>query len=292
MIVTSISQEANPLRPDLNEDAIVHVKYTDNQMDLYIIDGASSLEDKSYVDKKHGDTVWFIQGFKRHIEEISIPQKTIPTLVTQAIIKLTEEFSLLTHGFDVPIYAKPRAALTAIRAIKNSEDGSVEINIFGLKDCTTLAYFPDGRVENLDPFDNHSEQITNSIVTNLIKSGISDPIERKKHLMPHLRENRVKEDASLKPIALSLNPQGPYDFRHNTHNLPQGTELLVMTDGFYRLVDEYNLYADKTLFDACKESGIHSLVNELRNFEASISDRDSGKVKKMDDASVAHLKFY
>jgi hypothetical protein len=63
--------------------------------------------------------------------------------------------------------------------------------------------------------------------------------------------------------------------------------VLLMTDGFYRLVDTYDAYADHGLLDAALSRGLAELYEELRSIEM----RDPRctafpRIKAQDDATA------
>jgi hypothetical protein len=72
---------------------------------------------------------------------------------------------------------------------------------------------------------------------------------------------------------------------------PEGTKVLVMTDGFYRLVSPYGRYTDEGLIDAVIARGLGPLMRELRDMEASPEDDAKiGRFKTSDDATALLLE--
>ena len=68
--------------------------------------------------------------------------------------------------------------------------------------------------------------------------------------------------------------------------LPPGSALLVMTDGFYRLVEPYGLYADGELAARCRLLGLDAMLGELRSYEDRTFGTAALAVKRADDASA------
>ena len=69
--------------------------------------------------------------------------------------------------------------------------------------------------------------------------------------------------------------------------LAHDASVLVMTDGFYRLVDLYGLYTDAALVEACIAHGLKAQLDKLRNYEATSARTAERAVKASDDASAA-----
>jgi hypothetical protein len=99
-----------------------------------------------------------------------------------------------------------------------------------------------------------------------------------------LRGRREFQNTAAAPMSLCLQPRGAFEARQTMMSLERGTQLLMMTDGFYRLVDTYQLYTPEQLAAACTERGLGPLVKELRAFEEQ--GAASMAVKSADDASA------
>ena len=68
---------------------------------------------------------------------------------------------------------------------------------------------------------------------------------------------------------------------------PPGSRVMVMTDGFYRLVSPYGRYGDEGLIDAAVLNGLAPLLRELRSMETAASeDAAIGRFKTSDDATA------
>lgn len=68
---------------------------------------------------------------------------------------------------------------------------------------------------------------------------------------------------------------------------PPGGVLLLMTDGFYRLVSPYGRYDDAALIEAARAKGLGPLLTELRSLESNPGDDVRlGRFKTSDDATA------
>jgi len=74
---------------------------------------------------------------------------------------------------------------------------------------------------------------------------------------------------------------------HQIAPAPPGTRVLMMTDGFYRLVSPYGRYDDAVLIEAASRQGLGVLPGELRALEADpADDARIGRFKTSDDATA------
>lgn len=69
-------------------------------------------------------------------------------------------------------------------------------------------------------------------------------------------------------------------------------EVLLMSDGFYRLADVFDRYDDDRLMDAARAQGLAALYEELRGLEAADPDGATyPRGKPRDDATAVLLDF-
>lgn len=69
--------------------------------------------------------------------------------------------------------------------------------------------------------------------------------------------------------------------------LARDKPVVLVTDGFYRLVDVFSRYTDETLYDACAKGHGNALLAELRQTEADDADMSRyPRFKVHDDATL------
>ncbi|MEO0465250.1 MAG: hypothetical protein AAF216_01805, partial [Pseudomonadota bacterium] len=69
-----------------------------------------------------------------------------------------------------------------------------------------------------------------------------------------------------------------------------GDGYVLMSDGFYRLIEPYGMYDGPALARAIKDKGLTGLISELRTFEASDAACAMPRVKRADDACALWLE--
>jgi hypothetical protein len=253
--------------------------------DIVVIDGGSSVAERDYIDDIHGDVAWFVHAFTSALERTLILGRDQSECVRMAIADVRAQFTQLAAGRDVPAYARPIAAMTWLRI--SQHDDAARASLYSLGDCKTLLYTPNGSCIDPDPFVNAQEAVLQDAIARLTADGIEDPLRRREHMLPMLRARRESQNMAPAPSVLCLEPNGPFQARLRRVDLPHDASVLVMTDGFYRLVDLYGLYTDATLVEACINVGLKAQLDELRNYEASNARTAACAVKASDDASAA-----
>ncbi|MEO0882761.1 MAG: protein phosphatase 2C domain-containing protein [Pseudomonadota bacterium] len=67
-----------------------------------------------------------------------------------------------------------------------------------------------------------------------------------------------------------------------------GLEILLMTDGLFRLISPYKTYTPRQMFDALQTSGLDGLINTLRDYEAKPGG--TTRIKQRDDSCGVWLR--
>ena len=268
---------------DINED-LVAVFETDGLLDLLVVDGATSVADQNYVDTTMGDVAWFVQAFAGELGHTIDAARSQADSVRLALRAVRRAYADKTAGQEVPLYAQPLAAMTWVR-IRHASAHS-EASLYCLGDCKAFAIGADGKVDDLDPYDNPFETVVQDAVAQLSAEGVIDPALRRERLLPLLRARREAQHASPSPTVLCLAPQGELSAREASVLLAPGTAVLAMSDGLYRLADPYGLMTQDELARRCRAEGLDKLMRELRAFESARAGGAALAVKNADDASA------
>ncbi|MFC5478098.1 hypothetical protein [Massilia suwonensis] len=266
----------------INEDLIA-VFASGATTDLLVLDGASSVADTNYVDKRQGDVAWFVQAFAAEMEGAIAANLSQGAAVRKAVDAVHRRYRAQAGGAAVPLYAHPLAALTWIRILRM--DDHLALALYCLGDCKAFAVDGAGAVLDLDPYVNPYEAVVQEAIAALDLAEVNDPSIKRARLLPMLRARREAQHGAPEPGALCLAPQGEFKAREYALRLPLDTAVLAMTDGFYRLVDPYGLYAIEELAQRCRSLGLAALLDELREHEAARAHAALA-VKSADDASA------
>jgi len=266
-----------------NEDHVAVIERND-VADILVLDGATALVDAGN-DGCSDDVVWFVQRFAREFERAVDAGSARSALLQTAALATASAWHVGTAGRQSPPYAWPVASLAWLR-IGQRPDGGADVVLTSLGDCKALWRGPDGAVRDLDPIDNAQEASLYAEVAALREQGVDNAAERFARMLPLLRARRTAQNLDPAPVVLSVRPQGPFAIRETAFDAPPGSLLLAMTDGFWRLVDPYGLYATQSLMDACATGGPAHLLRALRAFEAGEGGAESLAVKRADDASA------
>lgn len=173
---------------------------------------------------------------------------------------------------DAPRSSYPTAAASWVRARRGMLEGAT------LGDCIAIVRTPEGAVtvfgEASKPADEQKRALRVMAMT---------PHER----MKWLQDVRAIHNTPNGYWVFGVQPEAAAHIVYQTAEAPAGTQALVMTDGFYRLVSPYARYTDGQLIEAVAARGLGELMRELRGMEASPEDDAKiGRFKTSDDATA------
>jgi hypothetical protein len=280
-ILASLSEPGS----DGNEDAF-GIYQRDNQLDMWVIDGATSLAEEEHLGQHISDPAWFANNMndrlKHDIAHGSSPQHAIASAVQQ----ISAEYFRVLNGKIVPIHDRPVAALGWARMTAH-DNKKATIDFWSMGDCRFLVryngtetfLFPEyPRGDAAKPAALQNDQARN-------RTGV---------LLSHIPGDRARrEQYHIDPTRgiLGFHAQSVEHARHSQLSIQGEFNLLAMSDGFYRLVDEYHLYDDVGLMSAAREQGIAALYQELRAHEIKAEVRRDYAVKRRDDATAIYAQF-
>lgn len=267
-----------------NEDLVTVYLHNAGIVDILIFDGASSVSEKNYFDTVAGDAAWFVSTFAALLKEVVAPGLSQHDSIKLALARFQRDVQARLDLAHIPAYAYPIAAVTWARIIEG--DAGAAVQIYALGDCKVFVSNTAGDVRDIDPYENAQEGILKAAIAQLKAQGIEDKAEVFAALLPMLRDRRVFQNLHEAPGILCMYPQGEFKARQYAFDMDRQSQLLAMTDGFYRLVDAYGLYSMEGLVRRCGETELDTLLQELRQFEQDNLASGAQSVKKSDDASA------
>ena len=267
-----------------NEDAF-GFKDHEGVFDLWVIDGATSIIDEEILDLDITDPAWFAQSLNNDIKHSAMPGEMPSEILAQVISCTAKTYHTMTEGRDIPDHAYPLAALVWMRAVL--QDNSAMLSFIAMSDCRFLVSSDDGvflfpqqqRADNVKPVTFVPPDAPRN------KAGV---------LLSHLQgEMQHREKSQRDPTygKLGLNSQSVAYARTLEMTVQGKFSVLAMSDGFYRLVDEYGLYDDAGLISAAQTKGLKTLYAELRAYEGEAQKRNDYAVKRRDDATAIFARI-
>jgi hypothetical protein len=268
-----------------NEDAFGY-RIQSKRTDLWVIDGATSLADQEYLGLGITDPAWWAQNIGRSIEMALESNNTPQEILTKAVKQRSVEYTEWLNRRAIPDYAKPLAAIAWMQAVVEPEH--VKLDLLGMADCRILIQSGD-RILNFPP-----SQRKDIVVPQMVRASCDGARTSNGVLVSHAhseKERRALAHTDPAQAKLGFHPESVRYADMQTFYLTKPFNVLAMTDGFYRLVDEYGLYTDHTLLEAAEDRGLQALSRELREYEDGAEKRGDHAIKRRDDATAVLMHF-
>ena len=247
---------------------------------VWVLDGATGLADERVLPGP-SDALWFVEqvdrGLRGRATSGNAPADVLRPIVRQA----REAFGKAALRPDAAAVDLPGGALALLRLVENTvELGSLgDCRIVHRDDLGTVACFGTSKVTALD--DLLVEEVVRLQALGLSQDAIwlrVLPMTRRHRALANQPNGYWRldlEERALAQVEIERRPAGP------------GDAFLLLSDGFYRLVDVYRRYSYETLLDAAQRQGLAPLAAELRAIEAADPEcRRFPRLKPRDDATA------
>lgn len=274
--------------PGPNEDAI-GMAFDGESGAAWVLDGATGLADRNFVPGADTDARWYATRLAAILADLSLEPAPPNVLLHRAIARIDAEYRRLV-GPDldtVPAYGFPSAAGVWLRW--NEER---RLDYAGLGDCRVLVRGADGAVRRLGQTgDDPGDRLVNRAVTALQAGGIADPAAVWVHLLDRVRAARSGMNRPDGYWVFGIVPAAADHCDTDQMILDPGSQVLMVSDGFYRLVDTYHAFTAESLVTGAAELGLDALYSRLRAIEADdAACRCYPRLKPGDDASAVLLR--
>ena len=269
---------------DVNEDGLGILGPNDNIAAAWVFDGVTGINDKNYQ-PGGSDAAWLVGRAHRHLLSLAGGEAQLSEILFDLVAALIADWNAASDTFELPEDYDPPAACLVLA--KRYTSGW---NVLRLGDSLMLAELRNG---NLKMF----EQSPNTEFDNCLSreaqrrrdQGQYDAGALFAEFRPQLLASRKTRNTAASFGILKADPAAARNAEYS--NLGHPAKILLCTDGFYRAVDHYALYDDRSLLSTCNsQGGICSILQQLRVLEQS--DRNCerfARFKPEDDATAVML---
>jgi len=264
----------------LNEDGLIATK-----SGAWVVDGASGLAD-ACLTPGATDAQWLMESVIRHLgdDSLSDPVQTLGVVADRVF----SEFDALGAPSRVQQYEYPSASLVGCSLIDDI------LCAVRLGDCTLLLQSPSGGDVykfSRSPLRDLDDVVIAEMITNQQQNHMTGSVAYRS-VLPRLRANRnlINEEDGYGALTVGKNRTLIPDVLTIPINEPMYG--LLCSDGFWRLVDTFHVYTERTVLEACASVGLMGLVAELRLIENNDPDgRLYPRLKLSDDATALFFRL-
>jgi len=248
----------------------------------WMLDGATSISGRKRTIDGHNesDASWFVHRFSDHLEAAA-PRDEFDDACRSALAAIRDEAPGIWGDFagnDVP-----SASFSHVAVLPG------EIRLHNLGDCRMLFRIDGGPLRS---FGSCNVAQLDAELLDLYKN-VRRENSRLTHaqtaasLVQTIRANRQHMNTPDGYWILDPTGAGLAQMQSEVHRFDRTVEVLLATDGLYRLVDTYPVHDDHQFFEkANAPGGLDALIDELRRIEAA--DPECllyPRVKAQDDAT-------
>ena len=250
----------------------------------WVLDGATGISPDRLLPGQ-SDANWFCGILRKNLRKADDGAGSNRIVLEKALSKTSTSFQRFKRREE-----KDRAELPAASgAVAAIWDDLIEISVIG--DCTVFLEDGLGGIEKISDqrVRTYDDAVVDGIVQLMEGENVpyAEALERAK---PTIWRNREIRNRDTTYWVLEPNVGSLKGVMTSTHDLSRVKRLVMMTDGFYRLVDTYGAYTDEGLFQAVLERGCRALCSELRQIEGGDREcRRYVRIKACDDASCVVL---
>ncbi|MBI1339386.1 hypothetical protein GC169_04140 [bacterium] len=246
----------------------------------WVIDGATDVGDVRLFPHAESDAAWYAETLSRAFIDAPPKDGEASERYLGRVVAAVVDRARADCRFDldeVPRASLPTAAALWLRRV----DAGIEAASLG--DCLALVQPVSGDLVVLGDAGKADEE------TERVREVVSrPPAERRKWL----QATRALHNTETGYWVFGLQPEAVARCRIERVAAPAGTRVLMMTDGFYRLVSPFRLYTHEALIARAAEAGLGVLLDELRRKEAAAADDPSfGRFKASDDATALLIEM-
>ncbi|MGL4991625.1 MAG: protein phosphatase 2C domain-containing protein [Sarcina sp.] len=264
-----------------NED----ICYVDENIG-FLLDAATGLADYK-VTNRESDGQWFVERWYQYLKEnLGGLDRSLEKIMEGGIEQIEKEYYEVAQVDYVNELTRPSATVVIFRRNKDV------IEYFLLGDSTLLIKRKDGEIVRVK--DITLERLDGKVI------GIMDRerkkrklsfLEAKKFVKPMLVEHRLLKNEEKGYWVLEFEKEA---ISHGIYGEIESCEvdsLILLSDGYAAIYDNYKIFSKEELFSAVEEEGIEEVYKKIREVEDMDSDMVKyPRLKKGDDASIVYYK--
>lgn len=244
----------------------------------WVVDGATDVTDLRLFKSQESDAAWLaeaLSGLLMTTAHAGQPVKAYFGAILEKLRETARKASRLDMD-SVPPEALPIASGMWMRA------GERQTDFAWLGDCMALLRLTSGEVRVIGTEEKADRETETSR-----RMAAATPEEKR----AELRRIRAVQNTAPEHAVFGLSPHAVGNL--NTAALPtaQIQQVVLMTDGLWRLVTPYGLMSPDDLMSLIENDGLDAALRRLRDHEASAAMDKSVRFKAADDACAVHARL-
>lgn len=268
----------------INEDAFGLVGAENDIRAAWVFDGVTGINDRQYISGTT-DAHWLVARGDLHLKDLATGDTPLADILVALVERLIRDFRTQATRVQLPENYDPPAACLVIA--KRYREGWKGVRL-GDSCALARASLDSDPITSIVP-DNALDLQLAKEATLLRERGVTDFKDLLRSFQPKLLATRGMRNQPGGYGILECNRACCDMAEHFDMGSP--SQILLCTDGFYRIVDHYHMYTARSLLDRCWDiSGLPQVLEELRATEHNDEDcRRFPRLKVSDDATAVSI---
>ena len=254
---------------------------------VWVIDGATGLAERDHIPGADSDASWLAQFLDEQFLQHPAHNLSKREDVKRMLEAVRERYWALVGDSNIEDFALPSA--TALYAAWEIDE-NVSFRFSHLGDCSAILLSAGSSCE-ASLIGALSRGEWESQLHKQIRSLNESGRDFDRPLIDQLRDTVVAHRREMNRPGgywiFGTDPAAAAHLREETVTMSEPGFVLLMTDGFSRLIDPFAAYTPSSLVEAARDKGLEHLMTELRQWE----DRDETcvafpRIKPYDDATA------
>lgn len=249
----------------------------------WVLDGATGLGDRQYVDGEYSDAQWYASEFSKALAEYSLQNLTAREVFARTIKHMAKLWQEKVPQADLPRYVLPSAAGVWLRWQNN------EMEAVGVSDCRAWFISNDGKAEQLGFLDEDPNDawLAEQIAAHQ-KNGVSEA-DMRDTVIDILRGARASMNTPGGYQILCIQPETADEIQVRKLPLAPG-HVILCSDGLFRWSDVLR-QGNANEFAAACVADLHGTLTHVRELENADQDCTRyTRLKRHDDATGIVLR--
>lgn len=238
----------------------------------WVLDGATDLGPYRLIDREESDAAWLAETLNRELMSRNPANfESLPAFFEDMLAGVRKQAIKKTR---VKLETAEKSTLPIASGMWMWREGE-RVHFVRLGDCIALVQTPDGKTEVFE----HSTSAARETETSRQLNAMSADEKLK-----GLRDIRAIQNTEPQYAIFGLSPHAIDNLHIETRELPEGSYILLMSDGLWRIVDVYKMMSAEDMMAEAISGGIEGLARKMRAHEKDAARDHSVRIKSSDDA--------
>ncbi|MGV8984237.1 hypothetical protein [Clostridium sp.] len=255
----------------------------------WVLDGATGYFNNR-IPNYNSEAEWYVSEWNKYFySNIDNMEKSLKQILLEGMKEIKQKYYSIVNCENIEEATLPTATIAIIRIESNY------INYYVLGDC--IVAIKENESEDIKIItDNRIGKLENRVIESIVKIQKEKNVGIKyarNQVIGLLKENRKLKNTDSGYWILGFDEKAINFGIQMKIKINKSTEIMLMTDGFYRIIDTFSHYKNTSqLIEDVKQKGLNYIYNIIDEYENKDSECIKyPRTKKSDDSTAIYLKL-